>query len=340
MAVRNIVFVCFDSEYIATIEYKFAKLIGENASVEYITRPELLQEKVATMKGCDFMIVPSGISIDMSRAKVRSIYYLTDENRADLPSNYIYKYASVRSMLEKMNIGVICDNTSEQSKGTKVVGVFSVSGGNGKTLTSLGLAYQLHKAGKRVLYISTVPHQDFSYYLEYQDFLGMVFCQQCSISVKNMTKLVSDEIRTEDFDFLPAFKNLPVSYHMEFDSYTNLIESIKARNIYDYIIVELSPELQVSKLSFLKTCDRKVFTTTQDLLSVKKLETFMSNMLDFNQQAVIVCNRYRKERPDYISQSSILGAYELSEIVEEYEELTWPMIKQSKLYERTAVCVE
>ena len=37
MTKKNILFVCFDDEYITTIEYKFAQLVDQQANVEFIS---------------------------------------------------------------------------------------------------------------------------------------------------------------------------------------------------------------------------------------------------------------------------------------------------------------
>ena len=78
-----------------------------------------------------------------------SIYYLTEEEMDAENPAYIYKYYSVKRMLEKIDSGLITEAESE--KGTKVVGVFSASGGTGKTITALTLAHKLMKR-KRNLY--------------------------------------------------------------------------------------------------------------------------------------------------------------------------------------------
>ena len=252
---------------------------------------------------------------------------------------YIYKYYSVKRMLEKIDSGLITEAESE--KGTKVVGVFSASGGTGKTITALTLAHKLMKKGKRVIYISTVPYQDFTYYIDDASVLGTAFCYQCSINIKNALKIIQDEIKNEGFDFLPPFKNLPVSYQMKFSVYSQIVDYLRDKNIYDYIVVELSSELEADKLVFLKNCDWKVLLTTQDKIAVGKLEALLSNMLDFDRNILILCNRYKYNQPDFLSGAQLLQKYEFSEFIEEYNApLDLEMTKNSQLFDRTILCME
>lgn len=342
MAKKNIVFVSFDEEYIATIEYKFAKLVEEKASVEFITDRGIFQRLMKMPKKIDVLIVPYGSVIEHPEmfSKTR-IYYLTENEAPQGEGTFIYKYYSVKSIVEKIDSGLIGDTSANNTRGTKVVSVFSVAGGTGNTLTALAIAYKLSRKGKRVMYVSTVPHQDFEYYLKSDEVLGTAFSYQCSINMKNALKILQNEIKTEDFDYLPPFKNLPVSYQMKFNMYTQIIEYIKNKNIYDYIVVELSSDLQPEKLVFLKECDRSVIVTTQDKIAVGKLEAFLNHMLDYNQNMVILCNRYKRNQMDYLSGGEILRKYEFSEFIEEFETVPdLDTVKKSQLFDKTIVYIE
>lgn len=342
MVKKNILFVSFDEEYIATIEYRFADLIKEKASVEFITDIDYFYEIMKKPKRIDILIIPYGIEPEHPEVFSKTkIFYLTDdEGYKDNPA-FIYKFHSVKSIVKKMDSGLIGENIASESKGTKVVGVYSVAGGTGNTLTSLALAYKLQQKGKRVMYVSTTPHQDFSYYLNCNGTLSDAFCYQCSINIKNALKIIQNEIRNEDFDFLPPFKNLPVSYQMKLPMYLQIISYLKKQNVYDYIIAELSCDLQQDKMVFLKECDRAILVTTQDKTAVDKLETFLNYMLDFNRNVILLCNRYKRNQPDYLSVNNLLRTYEFSEYIEENESVfTLEMIKKSQLLDRTVICLE
>ncbi len=340
MIKKSIVFAAFDEEYVATIEFKLAKLTEERASIEFITDAGCLEAFLERPKKIDVLILPYGIPLPHPEAFSKtSIYYLTEEEMDAENPAYIYKYYSVKRMLEKIDSGLITEAESE--KGTKVVGVFSASGGTGKTITALTLAHKLMKKGKRVIYISTVPYQDFTYYIDDASVLGTAFCYQCSINIKNALKIIQDEVKNEGFDFLPPFKNLPVSYQMKFSVYSQIVDYLRDKNIYDYIVVELSSELEADKLVFLKNCDWKVLLTTQDKIAVGKLEALLSNMLDFDRNILILCNRYKYNQPDFLSGAQLLQKYEFSEFIEEYNApLDLEMTKNSQLFDRTILCME
>lgn len=332
MAKKSIVFVSFDEEYISVIEYKFTCLVEKSASVEFISDKNSFKRLMNIPRKIDILIVPEGTMISHPDAYSKTkIFYLTDNKEDNEQKGYIYKYYSVKSIVEKLGIDLVMDG--EGAKGTRVIGVYSVAGGTGKTITSLVLSYKLRKKGKRVLYISTVPQQDFSYYIDSDSSLSSSFSYQCSINMKNALKTIDGEIVNGDFEFLPKFKNLPVSYQISFDTYMQIVTYMKMKNVYDYIIVEMSSDIQQSKLKFMSECDKVIFVTTQDEVAVRQMETLIDSMSDNSAEVLIVCNRAVKMREDYLKSSFLSKHFEVVERIDEYgKPLTYDTVKDSVLF--------
>ena len=340
MAKKKILFVSFDEEYITTIEYKFSSLINEQATIEFISDEKFLSGCEDKLFRMDIVILPVSLRHKYSDLEGKAaVYYLTDIKDEGSNPQYIYKYDSIKFIAEKIDTRLI-NSTTDKKKGTKVIGAFSPAGGTGKTLLSMLLAYKLQNKGNRVLYVSTVSHQDFSYYIEGREYLSTEFCYQCTINIRNALKIINKEIRKGDFDYLPPFKNLPVSYKINFGIYMQIVEYIKKQNIYDYIVVELSPELQQDKLVFLKQCDIKLLISTQDRISVRRLETFISGIPDTGDNPILVCNRYDRRKTDYLSISPVIESCELSQYIDEmYDELDWSTAKSVIDMEKTYLCI-
>ena len=62
MIKKSIVFAAFDEEYVATIEFKLAKLTEERASIEFITDAGCLEAFLERPKKIDVLILPYGIA--------------------------------------------------------------------------------------------------------------------------------------------------------------------------------------------------------------------------------------------------------------------------------------
>ena len=338
---KKIVFISFDEEYISTIEYKFAHLVEGTAEVEFITDHALYKRLMTFPEKIDYLVLPEGtmITTPENYAKTK-IFYISEEHKSGGDPGVIYKYDSVKAILERIDPKLI-NSDSEEKKGTEVVGVYSVSGGTGVTIAALTIAYKLKKRGKRVLYISTTSQQDFSYHMGGESELGMGFSRQCSINMKNALKVVEGEIRNEDFDFLPMFRNLPMSYQIDFSTYAQIIDYFKAKNSYDFIITELSPEISGEKMRFINNTDRLIFLTTQDEIAVRKLETFMESMPRDKGNILIICNKYNAARKDFLQKSFVTRNAELAETVDEYQEaITYANTRESVLFETTVAILD
>jgi MinD-like ATPase involved in chromosome partitioning or flagellar assembly len=159
--------------------------------------------------------------------------------------------------------------------------------------------------------------------------------------MKNALKTVENEIVNEDFEYLPKFKNLPVSYQVTFDTYMQIVSYMKGKNVYDYIIVEMSSDIQPGKLKFMNECDKVVFVTTQDAVAVGQLETLIDSMSENSAEALIVCNRYMKGRQDYLKGSFLARHFEVVEQIDEYgKPLTYDNVKDSVLYKNLVSILE
>lgn len=345
MNIKKIVFISMDEDYVSALEYKLSEIVGKSAELEFITSKEYLKDFLAIPKRIDILVMPESMrGIGLDKLNITKVYYLTEQNYDDSENaseEYIYKYASVRTMVEKLDASLFATETKAEHKGTKTISVFSASGGCGKTLAALGVALNLQRKGNRVLYISTEDMQDFEYYMKSNEVLSDEFTYQCTINIKNALKMLGNEIKADGFDYLPAFKKLPITYHIELETYIDIIQYIKSRNTYDYIVVELSEQLSAIKIGFMQECEHNLIVTTQEEVAVKKLQAFLTNMYNLNNKVTILCNRCIDNRHNFLEVNPISSMYEISEYMEESEVgLTLDDVKRYQLFSKTTMCVE
>ena len=344
MNIKKIVFINTDEDYIAALEYRLAEIIGKSAELEFITSQDYLKIFLSVPKRIDILVMPESMrSLSLDKLNVGKVFFLTEQNADGISQSdeYIYKYASVRTIVEKLDSGLFASEVKDEKKGTKIISVFSASGGCGKTLVALGVAQNLCRKGNRVLYVNTLDMQDFDFYLRTNQRLSDDFTYQCTINIKNALKMVGGEIKTEGFDYLPAFRKLPITYHIELETYLDIIKYIKSKNSYDYIVVELSQELTAIKIAFMQSCERNLIVTTQEEVAVRKLEAFLNNMYDMNNKVTILCNRCNDSRHNYLEVSPLSSRYEISEYFDEdTKSLTFDDVKRYHLFAKTTMCVE
>lgn len=342
---KKIVFVSMDEDYISSVEYKLVEIIGKNAEIEFITDIEYFRFFTSVPKKIDVLIMPYAMRGDgINKLNVGKIFYLTEEQlqaENDMENQIIYKYGSVRYLVEKLDINLLVEKEKCGKEGTKTISVYSVNGGCGKTLTALSIAYNLYKKGNRVLYVSTEYMQDFEFYLNSNEKLSEEFVYQCSMNIKNALKILTKEIKTCGFDYIPPFRKIPITYQIDFDIYYDFVNYMKNKNAYDYIVVELSEELSSKKVAFMQECERNLMVTSQGQVAVNKLESFLDNTAGFEEKLIILCNRCVDNKQNYLEISPLATKCEICEYVDEYAiELTFEDIKKYDLFSKTTLCLE
>ena len=95
------------------------------------------------------------------------------------------------------------------------------------------------------------------------------------------------------------------------------------------------------KLQLIEQSDKMAVICMQTEDSAYKLERFLSNMNWQEDQWVFVCNRYKKEEENYLSNQASLGMYTITEYVDETEfSLTLEQIRRQGYFQTTAYVME
>jgi cellulose biosynthesis protein BcsQ len=233
--------------------------------------------------------------------------------------NKIYKYTSVREIFNE-----VISKTSEQSLkpvngagSTKVIMIYSPSGGIGKTTTALGICGAIAKCNKRVLYLNTETIQSYNLMLSDKSFCSGSFEKYMLAKQENIVSLLGGAIGSELFDYLKPFRQSISSLNISMEHYKYLIDALKTAGSYDYIVVDTSADFTSEKTMLMSFADKTIIITGQDAVSAAKLDCLLSNIdCSDSSKFIFVCNKYSRQATNCLIAGSITNKCFISEYIE------------------------
>lgn len=342
---KLIVIVDTDEDYLAPLEYKLMEEWGEKAEIEIITQLKYFHEFFSQPRNIFLLVINEFLFNDkILKQNCRHVFILHEDeffDSGDKKNHGIYKYSSVKEIYAEIMKDIRIHTQSMKVDSTKIFAVYSASGGSGKTLAALGVSSALADLGKRVLYINTEYIQDFNYYLEDKNYASPSFCYAMGTGEGFLTERIMQEIGKENFEFLRPFQKSPLSYQVTEKMFLNLAEDLVRIKKYDAIVLELSRELTREKLLIMEKADKMIAVCLQSEDGAYKLEKFMEN-INWNQEKwIMICNRYKKEYENALSNQVSLGMYSITEYIPEKEmPLTLEEIREQGIFDTTAYLLD
>lgn len=167
----------------------------------------------------------------------------------------------------------------------KITSIVNQKGGVGKTTTALNLSYALSQEGKKILLVDFDPQASLSVSLGVN-----------GDSLSNIYTLMEAEIKDEEtkenyivkinenVDLIPGTLDLAgieaslVNVMSREFILKEIIEKIKNKYTYDYIIIDCSPSLGMLTINALTACDSVLIPVTSEYLSVKGLALLINSI--------------------------------------------------------------
>ena len=337
---HNIVLiVCMDQEYISSVEYDLASVLGMDYVLETIDDTAYLEEYLKSSHRIDTLIIDEELAGEFCQKQNPAHVYQLSEG--DESSGKINKYAGSQGIVQALGDMYLLKDTNEQAHLTHLINVVSVSGGAGKTVTALGTAYWLSRQGYKTLYVDAEDFQTYDQILGCST--GDEACdRKLASAMRDCSKESIENIIQADFmDYIRPFHGIPASYGIEISRYYELVNILVESSDYDYIVLEHGAGvISGAIMRQILAGDRLIIAATQSANSIKRLTRFLENIGQYSGQSFIVCGRYIKDRPDYLQDPVIDDDIPIAEYIPEADkELTMKDIFERKLLRDTAEAV-
>ncbi len=322
----KIVMVDLNENYLIPIELKLIEMLGDDLELSIITNKQYLEEYFRLPRKIDILIIEESLYFnDLQKQDINNTFILLENNNEldvtkNLKLNTIYKYTGVREIYSQ-----IINNSQIESeiknKETKVVMMYSASGGVGTTTMSMGLAAALENRSMKVLYINTETVQSFYYMIPRYEYLNNNLEMDMISKDENILSKLRGAIGNNKFDYIKPFRQSLTSLNISLDDYIFLIDKIKESKIYDYIVVDTSNELTKEKSMFMGYSDKVIIITTQKEVDIIKLNALNYSIDTSNKSKFLyICNKYRDDKENYIIKDGFNSNLNISEYISEIDE--------------------
>lgn len=289
--------------YIKTSEFQ------DKIDCKTFSSKKILEKYIASGKSEGFDILLSPVDLmpgDLSAAKV--VIELYEKQPSGSEFSTVFKYQPVNNIVEQiLNIYMEKYETDGLFMGssevdTRIVSVFSASGGSGKTIFSLNLANQLTLQGKNVFYIN----------LESYSSVGAVFSNGDSFSKLLYYLKKRDENLNLKLEQLKKFDSGLKMYYLEplnsprelaeleKEDLEKLMKALVDAGNYDFIVLDLDSVFSQLNNSILTSSHHIFWLLVDDLLSLNKnivgIDTYnelSQDKLKGTSRVIPVVNKYR-----------------------------------------------
>lgn len=342
----RIVIADTDINYILPLQLKFVEEFGDDIDLEIISDKGYFQTLFSTPQELGILIVSEELyDISLQRHFIGSLFLMTEQEPEEKPDASpicrLYKYSSIKEIFMEITGAAAAVLAGKKVVKTepKILLVTSASGGTGKTTVAIGICESLTKAQKRALYINADRLQSFQYRMEDGSSLpGNIRLQESS---EDVYADIRNEIRREDFSYVPAFRAPLMSLGIGYGIFSRLALSAKKSGEYDFIVVDADPAFDEYKTQLMSIADRVVIVvrpTESALAAANRLAASVNDVK--SEKYLFVCNDYVKE--DGMTSPLAPVRFTISEYIEPIEnceQMKNPELAKSKGIQRVALLV-
>lgn len=303
--------VLFDQE----IEYieLFANYIrssdyAQRFDVKLFSQEEHFQQYINNGEPTDILLVSNDQSIQ-EYPQIESILYLVEDMVDESDVGQLFKYQPLSQLLSNVLTYHYERNGKREKKKiqkadgeTKIISVFSATGGTGKTTTAFHLAKQMKEEGLEVFYLNLELVNSIALLFDVEDkpssspllYYLKTNADQLQSKLKDLI-VVDRDTSVPFFYFHPSAEEMLDLSEQEINL---LLDTLTQLETYHYIVIDLESALDPIELAALKKSDQVLWLLSNDMYSFHKtsylLEELHGLLNDgaFSDRVQLVLNRY------------------------------------------------
>lgn len=297
-----------DQDYLTPLELQLVEMVSEESVINIISSKDYFDDFFSVPQKAEILLINENLfNENINKHDIENVYILTEDNTKEIFNGYkcIYKYTNIKEIFEligeKSKIFDV-DSINEQLE-NKLIVVYSPIGGSGKTFLSVAMSTVLKEYNKKILYINTESLQNFSNILfDETTFVTKGFEKSLKEKDFNILNKLNENISNTYFEYLKPLGQAMSFSNISLDNYIYLIDKIKEKKLYDYIIVDTSVELDKDKCNLVNKADKIVVVGKQDKYSSVKMDYFLKNIdTSVNNKFIFICNMFEENKENFLS---------------------------------------
>lgn len=235
-------------------------------------------------------------------------------NRFSTGEKLIGEVVHLYSRLNPQDIGF-----SPGLKDTGLIGVYSASGGAGKTTIAAALAIQCSELGMKAFYLNLEAINSTAMFFNADSKRNLSYIFYYIKEKSSNLSFRMEGVKSTDSDSRVDFFSPPES-PMEYEELDpgeseRLLQGLKAMNSYDYIFIDMSCALDMKNHKIMNLCDRIVLVELPERMSHIKKEMLLKELVKLDsgsaklisEKLVGVMNRYKGKAADVHGDSQEYG---------------------------------
>ena len=325
MAKSTIILADTDVKFLAPLELKFIEELDENIDLEVITDPDYFNEYFSGPKTANILVVSEELyTTELQKQNINNIYVLTENTdeggTEDLVITKIFKYTSTQEIYKQITATSKVELDSKKEKETKVILVYSASGGVGKTTIGLGVSNAMAKTYNNVLYINAQRINSFQHYLKNKSTIPSNVISEFTNKEPNLFGRINHIIRNENFNYLPPFGMALSSLNLDATVFIELIKSAKATKQYDAIVVDTDSVFNKKTADLITMADKVIITLNQTRQSVYATNMLLKNIsCNDNEKYYFVCNDFDEDNPNALTMEEYKPNFMVNEYIKHFD---------------------
>lgn len=323
---------------------------GQAFEISCFTGIKPLEEYLADKHNADIMLIDKHLyNASLRTLKVKTTIILTDDNQESEFSGILALYKF--QLGDKLAKCILQSYDSLESKRfnihtkpteTRLIAVYSSTGGAGKSTIAYNISHQYAIQGKKTLLISMESYAALPIFKAESKNHGLSYLIYLIKNKANNLQVKLDAIKEQDIStqihYIPRDNN-PLEYKdICMEDIAALLKFLRKQSGYDAVIFDMDSSVSENTLGMFKDCDIILCVAASDTVSKEKHESFIKQLelfnnllnVNLNDKIITVNNKAASQcienKRDFISSTNIVNIPYLKEsnILENgyYPELT------------------